>query len=274
MIRIYKDLNGLSEALTNFKKGITDKEKVMDAILASAFYMAIIWIVFLLDAFLGWHLKSFGLIPRTAEGLIGIFSMHFLHSNWEHIIHNTMAIAVLNTFLFYFYRKIAVDVVLWVSLIGATFVWFFGRDNNHIGASLLLYGEFSFLFFSGLFRRDPMAMRVALLMALYYGSLIWYIFPIDEKISFEGHFGGFAVGLVLAYVWRKKGPQKKIYRFEVEPELDDSNPFWLTEEQKAERAKESDSTLIEGEKKEESKNEAGHQTTVTIKYTFKPNDPK
>jgi len=243
----------------------------MDAVLASAFFLAAIWIVFLTDAFFGTHLKDYGLHPRTVEGLMGILTMHFLHADWNHIIHNSMAVAVLNTFLFYFYRKIAFDVVLWVSLVGAAFVWVIGRESNHIGASLLLYGEFSFLFFSGLIRRDPLSMRVALLVALYYGSLVWYIFPIDQKVSFEGHLGGFLVGLVLAFVLRKKGPQKKVYRYEVEPELDDSNPFWLTEEQKAERLKESGATTEPASIEVEKKNTV-QPTTVTIKYTFKPKE--
>lgn len=263
----------MSETLTNFKKAISDKEKMLDAFLASAFFLAAIWIVFLIDAFFGTHLKSHGLIPRTFEGLAGIFTMHFLHGDWNHILHNSMAIAVLNTFLFYFYRKIAFTVVFWVSLIGALFVWIFGRDSNHIGASLLLYGEFAFLFFSGLIRREPLSMRVALLVALYYGSLIWYIFPIDQKVSFEGHLGGFLVGLVLAYVLRKKGPQKKVYRFEVDPEPDDNNPYWLTEEQRAQWLKEKE------ERGEVTPVENAPQapkpiqpTTVTIKYTFKPKE--
>lgn len=43
--------------------------------------------------------------------------------------------------------------------------------------------------------------------------MFWYVFPIEEKISWEGHLSGLLVGLVFAYVYRNKGPQKKAYVF-------------------------------------------------------------
>ena len=41
------------------------------------------------------------------------------------------------------------------------------------------------------------------------GNLIWGILPWDKGISWEGHFWGLFVGLVLAYFYRKQGPQRK-----------------------------------------------------------------
>lgn len=43
--------------------------------------------------------------------------------------------------------------------------------------------------------------------------MIWYIFPIKESISWEGHLSGFLVGLLFAYIFRKTGPQKQQYEF-------------------------------------------------------------
>ncbi len=207
-----------------------------------------------MEEFLGYHLKSHGMYPRSLEGLWGILTMHFLHSDWDHISQNSLGILVLNTFLFYFYRQISFKVFVRIFLISPILLWMIGRDSNHIGASVILYGEFAFLFLSGIIRKNPLLMRVALVVILYYGSLVWYIFPVDARISWEGHASGLLVGVVLAIIYRKEGPQRKIYQFETEPELpDDENAYWNIPDTSG-------------------PTESKPQNTVTVRYHFKEND--
>ena len=106
-------------------------------------------------------------------------------------------------------------------------LWLIGRPTVHIGASMMIYGEFAFLFLSGIIRKNPTLARVTLVVGLYYGSLVWYLFPVDAKISWEGHLSGFVVGLIAAVLFRNQGAPRKVYRYEVEPELSDENPYWL-----------------------------------------------
>ena len=49
--------------------------------------------------------------------------------------------------------------------------------------------------------------------------MIWYVFPVKEGMSWEGHLSGFLVGLVLAIMHRKKGLVKKEHQF-TETEFD------------------------------------------------------
>lgn len=49
--------------------------------------------------------------------------------------------------------------------------------NCIIGASGLVYMLAFFIFFSGIFRWNMKLLTISLLVALYYGSLIWGIFP-------------------------------------------------------------------------------------------------
>ena len=180
-----------------------------------------------MDEYLGYNLGKYGLIPRDFIGLRGIFTMHFLHGGLNHIWHNTLAFIVLNTFLFYFYRSISIKTFFTIFFFSGIMLWLIGRPTVHIGASMIIYGEFAFLFLSGIIRKNPILARVTLIVGLYYGSLVWYLFPVDAKISWDGHLSGFVIGLIAAIIFRKQGPQRKVYRYEVEPELSDENPYWL-----------------------------------------------
>ena len=256
----------MQKALTNVHSETKDHLKIFDAIMATLFLLAICWAVFVMDEYMGYDIKPYGMFPRRLEGLRGIFTMHFIHGDIKHIWHNTLGLLVMNTFLFYFYRKIALRTFLWMFFASSVLLWIIGRPVNHIGASMLIYAEFAFLFISGLIRKDPLMLRVALLVCLYYGSLVWYIFPIDETISWEGHLSGALVGAALAFAYRKLGPQRKVYKFEQEPELpEDANSYWLTPEQRAKH------TPVEHQ---ESSSHFSHHgpTTVSIKYHYKEND--
>lgn len=97
-------------------------------------------------------------------------------------------------------------------------VWVGGRSGYHIGASGLVYGLASFLFFSGVIRNDIRLLAISLLVVFLYGSMIWGIFPIFPQVSWESHMLGGISGLVLAIYYRKYGPQKKVYEWELEEE--------------------------------------------------------
>jgi hypothetical protein len=49
--------------------------------------------------------------------------------------------------------------------------------------------------------------------------MIWGIFPQETKVSWEGHFAGFLTGLVLAVIYRKLGPVRPKYTYEIEKEM-------------------------------------------------------
>lgn len=58
-----------------------------------------------------------------------------------------------------------------------------------------------------------------------YGSMLWYVFPIKERMSWEGHLAGFIVGLVFAIIYRKSIAKPKRFKWE-EPDYDEEDdPF-------------------------------------------------
>jgi UDP-N-acetylmuramate dehydrogenase len=77
-----------------------------------------------------------------------------------------------------------------------------------------VYLLFSFIFFSGIIRKYYRLTAVSLVVIFLYGGMVWYLFPIDRKISWEGHTSGFIIGLLLAIWYRKIGPKPFQYAWE------------------------------------------------------------
>jgi membrane associated rhomboid family serine protease len=149
------------------------------------------------------RLGEFGLAPRTARGLIGIFSMPFLHASVGHLLANLTALVVLLGFVFAFHSKRLPEVVIRVILVGGILLWIFGRPANHVGASGLIYGLAAFVIVSGIVQRRFLPVAAAIGVAVMYGSpLFWGLVPVDPGISWDGHLAG---GLAGALAGRNRG---------------------------------------------------------------------
>ena len=111
--------------------------------------------------------------------------------------------------IFYFYPTSSKKIVLIIYTFTNILVWIFARENYHIGASGIVYGLFSFLFFSGIFRKDKRAITLSLLTIFIYGGLSYGIFPIKQGISWESHLFGFLIGIFVAFFFRKTDLYKK-----------------------------------------------------------------
>lgn len=186
--------------------------------------------------------------PRTSTGLRGILFSPLLHGNLEHIASNSFPILILGMMTFYFYKPIAWPVFWWIYFISGIWLWIGGRNNDegtflHIGASGLIYAFATFLFFSGVFRKHIPLMVVSALVLFLYGSMMWGIFPLKSEISWEAHLFGAIAGLLVAFNYRKEGPQRKVYEWENE-EDDDSDPGEYSDEDILENAEGQNDIII------------------------------
>ena len=181
--------------------------------LVPSLFILIIWGVYIVEIKYGFNLNKYGVFPRTIKGLRGIVFTHFLHSNTSHLFNNSIPLFVLLSSLFYFYRNIAFKILLIGGLLTGFTTWAIARDSYHIGASGIVYLVFSFVFFSGIIRKHYRLVALSFIVIFLYGSMIWYVFPIKDGMSWEGHLSGFVVGLILAFIYRKNGLVKKEYEF-------------------------------------------------------------
>lgn len=163
----------------------------------------------LMQSGMEWDLSQMGIMPRQIESCWSIFTVAFIHANWIHLANNVFSFFILSVFLFYFYRYIATKIFLLSYFFSGLILWIIGRDNYHVGASGWIYAIAFFLFFSGMFRKIPSVTSISFIVVLFYGSMIWHIFPwqYDDPISWEGHLSGGIVGLALAFIFRKAQPQ-------------------------------------------------------------------
>ena len=164
----------------------------------------------------GWDFSIYGILPRDIKGLRGIVFAPLIHGNFNHLFNNIIPLLILGWALFYFYSKLALRLFVWSYLLAGLYTWISARYSYHIGASGLVYALFGFLFISGFLRKINGLIALSFLTAFLYGSLIWGILPWDQAISWEGHFWGLFIGIILAFFYRKKGPQPKRYSWEFE----------------------------------------------------------
>ncbi len=167
----------------------------------------LMWAVFYLEYVLGWPLAHYGIIPRTLQGLIGIFTAPLIHGDVLHLISNTIPMLFLGSILFFIYGKIGGQVFFrayfWTNIL----VWIFAFPGIHIGASGVVYALAFFLIFFGLFKRDFVSLIISIIVILVYGGIFFGLFPGDPRISFESHLAGALVGIVSAFTFSN---QKKV----------------------------------------------------------------
>ena len=199
----------------------SDKKSLIRSFFLPFAFVTALWAVKLTEQLVPVDLSGYGLLPRTLTGLAGILFYPFLHGDFKHLISNSVPLLVLGPMLLYFYRQIAIRVFFWIYLLSGFWLWLGGRESYHIGASGLVYGLTAFLFVSGIIRRHTGLMALSLVVVFLYGGLIWGIFPLYKMISWEGHLFGLLAGVIMAFAYRRQGPQRKKYEWEEEEEEDD-----------------------------------------------------
>lgn len=200
------------------------KRLLLNSIIPGIFVF-LMWMVKIIEVLFDIDLSRFGIYPLTIQGLPGIFFSPFIHADFTHLFSNSIPLFLLSLALFYFYSEVALKVFIWTYFLTGLLVWFAGREAWHIGASGIVYGLASFLFFSGIIRRYFRLIALSLLIVFIYGSMIWGLFPgVYKNVSWESHMLGFISGVVLAVWYRKQGPQRPVYEWmdEEEPEMDEN----------------------------------------------------
>lgn len=176
------------------------RQSIAAAVLWPILIVFTLWIVYWVEIKFRFDFTTFGVYPREIKGLFGIIASAFIHSGIEHLYKNSIPILVLTASLFYFYKDIAWESLLYGLIFSGFLTWLIGRSSYHIGASGMVYFLASFLFFKGLRSRNYRLIALSLVVVFLYGSLVWGTMPGKPGISWEGHLSGFMVGFVFSFI--------------------------------------------------------------------------
>lgn len=202
---------------TNPKKN----NRLYDSLIIPFRLIAVLWIIHLIQYILPFNFGYLGIYPGEFWGMRGILFAPLIHSDWGHLLSNTPPLFALSAIIMYFYRRVALPSFVMIYLLTGLGVWLFGREVFHIGASGVIYGLVSFVFWNGIFRRNLKSIVLALIVVFYYGSMFAGILPGQEGISWESHLIGGIVGILVSYWFKEvieKDEQKTVYSWELEPE--------------------------------------------------------
>ena len=97
-------------------------------------------------------------------------------------------------------RRYATASVIIVGL-GGLLLWLFafGSDEIHIGASGWVFGLFGYLVANAWFERRPISILTALVAIALYGTTVLFGFLPRTGVSWEGHLFGAVAGVIAAY---------------------------------------------------------------------------
>ncbi len=212
--------------------GLNEKKRLILSLYFPFLLLLVLWGVKIIEVTFNLSLAEWGIYPREIYGLKGILTAPLIHGDFKHLYNNSIPLAFVTWLMVYLYKDVAYKTFFLIWIISGLWVWFGGRESYHIGASGIVYGIVSFVFFSGILRRDIGLMTISLLMVFLYGSMIWGILPFlpMPDISWESHLSGGVIGFILSVYFRHQGPQRKVYEWENEDEKENEDEIKELEE--------------------------------------------
>ncbi len=202
------------------------------ALVVVAGFLGLLWLIQLVNWSDSYRLNMrFGIAPHAESHLTDIFTAPLLHISWEHLEGNTIPLLVLGFLAAYRGIGKFLAVTLIAAVTSGLAVWIFQSSTEMtVGASGLIFGYFGYVVVRGLFDRNFIDVVVGAVAAIAYAYILAVAIPGTPGVSWIGHAGGLAGGLLAAWVLRtrrpalaRKAPTSKVSgsRAALHKELDD-----------------------------------------------------
>jgi len=191
-------------------------------------FVVLLWVIELWDNLTRHRLDNNGIRPLETDGLWGIIWAPLLHSDWNHLIANTVPALILGFLMTLagLSRFIFATAIIWI--LGGLGTWLIGNvgapsyngvvvETNHIGASGLIFGWLTFLIVFGFFTRKVWEIVTGVVVLFIYGSILLGVLPGTFGVSWQGHLCGAIAGLVAAYLLSGTERKTRALRRPVQP---------------------------------------------------------
>ncbi|MYS93455.1 MULTISPECIES: rhomboid family intramembrane serine protease [Streptomyces] len=175
-------------------------------------WIALLWLLEVVDVLSGHALDGLGVTPRTPSELVDVVPSAFIHFGFAHLAANTVPLLVLGFLAALAGLRRFLLVCALIVIADGLGVWLIApAHTNTAGASGLIFGLFGFLLVSGFVERRPLGVLVGILIAaIWGGSILAGLAPTQTGISWQGHLLGLLAGVAAAFVFRRPAASRAL----------------------------------------------------------------
>lgn len=149
--------------------------------------------------------RTFGLRPRSLDGLLDIFTFPLLHASVNHLLSNALPLIIFGFLVFLSGLRVFLTALAFSWLGSGLTVWLIGDGGITVGSSGLVFGLFAFLLVRGFFNRSWGQILLSIVLFMAYGGILLGALPIVAGyISWQAHLGGAAGGVIAAMLLRPR----------------------------------------------------------------------
>jgi membrane associated rhomboid family serine protease len=150
--------------------------------------------------------RTFGLRPRSVDGLLDILTFPLLHANLAHLVSNTLPLIIFGFLVFLSGMRVFLTALASSWLGSGVVVWLIGGFRVTVGASGLVFGLFAFLLVRGFVNRNWWQIVLSVVLFMVYGGILFGMLPtVASYVSWQAHLGGAMGGVVAALLLSTRG---------------------------------------------------------------------
>ena len=189
------------------KASETPATRAKGGLLVVGSFVALLFVIELLNWLMFRSLnQTFGLRPRSLDGLLDILTFPLLHANLTHLLSNTLPLIIFGFLVLMSGLRVFLTTTASSWLGSGAMVWLIGDRGITVGASGVVFGLFSFLLVRGFLNRNWWQILLSVVLFLAYGGILFGMLPfVAGYISWQAHLGGAVGGIAAAVILRPKG---------------------------------------------------------------------
>ncbi len=178
------------------------------ALLVVGSFVVLLYLIEILNTALLHSLnRTFGLRPRSPDGILDILTFPLLHANLAHLMSNTLPLIIFGFLVFLSGRRVFITALVASWLVSGLVVWLIGGASVTVGVSGIVFGLFSFLLVRGFVNRNWWQIVLSVVLFMAYGSILFGVLPtVASFVSWQAHLGGAIGGVAAALLLSTRKP--------------------------------------------------------------------